>query len=177
MKKIMIIGSAGAGKSTLARKISDITGVKVFHLDRFLGKPGWISISREELKKDIGNIMKLESWIIDGNYSSTIEMRLEEADTVIFLDFPVWVCLWGAVKRRIVYANKSRPDITVGCDEKLDWEFIKWILTFPLKRRGNIHKALEDHSDGKHIYIFKSRKEANKFIEKIGKSYNAAFKS
>ena len=168
----MIVGSAGAGKSTLARKLNDIMGIKLFHLDRLFWKPGWECISREELEEKIRSIITLDLWIIDGNYSSTMEMRLKEADTIIFLDFPLWLCLWGVIKRRFMYEGKTRPDITEGCKEKLDWEFIKWILTFPFKKRKSIHEKIKKYSEGRNIFIFKNRKEVKEFIKMLSKDIN-----
>lgn len=172
MKKIMIVGSEGAGKSTLARKLNEIMGIKLFHLDRLFWKPDWECISKEELGAKIRSIITLESWIIDGNYSSTMEMRLKEADTIIFLDFPLWLCLWGVIKRKFMYEGKTRPDITEGCKEKLDWEFIKWILTFPLKKRKSIHEKIKKYSEGRNIFIFKNRKEVKEFIKMLSKDNN-----
>ncbi|SKC81959.1 DNA topology modulation protein [Maledivibacter halophilus] len=172
MKKIMIVGSAGAGKSTLARRLNEIIGIKLFHLDKLFWKPGWECISREELKEKIGSIITLDSWIIDGNYSSTMEMRLKEADTIIFLDFPLWLCLSGVIKRRFMYEGKTRPDITEGCKEKLDWEFIKWILTFPYKKRKTIHKKIKQYSEERNVFVFKNRKEVEEFISMVRKNSN-----
>lgn len=172
MKKIMIVGSAGAGKSTLARKLNEIIGIKLFHLDKLFWKPDWECISREELEEKIRSVITLDSWIIDGNYSSTMEMRLKEADTIIFLDFPLWLCLWGVIKRRFMYEGKIRPDITEGCKEKLDWEFIKWILTFPFKERKAIHEKINQYSKEKNVFIFKNRKEVKEFISMLSKKIN-----
>lgn len=172
MKKIMIVGSGGAGKSTFARKLNEIIGIRLFHLDRLFWKPGWECISREELEEKIRSIITLDSWIIDGNYSSTMEMRLKEADTIIFLDFPLWLCLWGVIKRRIMYERKIRPDITEGCKEKLDWEFIKWILIFPLKKRRAINEKIKQYCEGKNVFIFKNRKQVKEFISMLSKNNN-----
>lgn len=167
MKRIIIVGSPGAGKSTLSSRIHEIMDIDLFHLDKLFWKPGWVCISRKELKEKIRNLMELDSWIIDGNYGSTMEMRIKKADTIIFLDFPLWLCLWGIIKRRFMYAKKIRPDITEGCNEKLDFEFIIWVLTFPFKKRRDIHEKIKKYSRGKKVFIFKTRREVDEFINKL----------
>ena len=171
MEKIIILGSGGAGKSTLARKLSKIINIQVFHLDKIFWRPNWVSITQEELEGKIQDIIGLDSWIIDGNYSRTMDIRIKEADTIIFLDFPVWTCLWGITKRRHMYKNKTRPDMTEGCSEHLDWEFIKWVATFPLKQGKIIYEKLNKCSPNKKVIILKSRKQAGKFLEEIEKEY------
>ncbi|GAA0177506.1 DNA topology modulation protein [Clostridium sediminicola] len=167
MQKIMILGSGGAGKSTSARNLSKITGIKVFYMDKLFWKPGWVSIPRDELKEKLKSITKLDSWIIDGNYRSTIDVRLKEADTVIYLDFSTWLCLWGIVKRRFLYSRKMRPDITEGCKEKIDLEFFMWVLNFRRKNRKEILKMIRNNCEEKSVYIFKNRRELEKFVGEV----------
>ncbi|MBN4050761.1 MAG: AAA family ATPase [Alkaliphilus sp.] len=136
----------------------------MFHLDRLFWKAGWKSITREELKREITKVLALDSWIIDGNFGETMNMRIEAADTIIFLDFPVWLCLWNVVKRRIEYSGKTRPDMTEGCNEKIDLEFIMWIVSFPFKRRKANYEKLKSFAGEKNILIYRNRKEVGKFL-------------
>ena len=87
MQRIMIIGCPGSGKSTLARALGERLDLPVVHLDRLWWKPGWENVTQEEFDQRLGNALKLEQWIIDGNFSRTVETRLEKCDTVIYLDF------------------------------------------------------------------------------------------
>jgi adenylate kinase family enzyme len=172
LKKIIIIGSGGAGKSTLAREIGKITGIKVIHLDKLFWKPGWISLDKEEWEKTVENIVKGDSWIIDGNYMGTMEIRLSEADTVIYLDFPRVVCLCRAFERFVKYKRKTRPDIAEGCKEKMDIEFVKWIWTFPDKVRPEILRKLEESKKNKNIIILKSNQEVRNYLERLAEDFN-----
>ncbi|HUV85074.1 MAG TPA: DNA topology modulation protein [Methanosarcinales archaeon] len=169
MKKVIIIGSGGAGKSTLARKLSDITGIEIYHLDKLFWQPGWISITREELAGKIKEIVARDSWIIDGNYSSTMDMRMEAADTIIYLDFASIVCIWGILKRRIMYAGKKRPDITEGCNEKIDWEFFNWVLSFRRRNRKKLLAMLHKYAENRKVFILRSRREVDNLMNKLQK--------
>jgi adenylate kinase family enzyme len=167
MRKVVIIGSGGAGKSTLARKLSVITGIEIHHLDRLFWQPGWVSISKEELGEKVKAIISTDSWIIDGNFSGTMDLRMEAADTIIYLDFPSVVCLWSIMKRWFTYRNKTRPDMTEGCSEKIDWEFFNWVLTFRRRNRKMILGRLDKYSVGRKIIVLKSRSQVNSFISKL----------
>lgn len=169
MKKVIIIGSGGAGKSTLARKLSDITGIEIYHMDKLFWQPGWVSITREELADKIKEIVARDSWIIDGNYSSTMDIRMEAADTIIYLDFPSIVCLWGIFKRRIMYSGKKRPDITEGCNEKIDWEFFNWVLTYRRRNRKKLLVMLNKYAENRKVFILRSRSQVDNFANKLQK--------
>ncbi|MDF2890420.1 MAG: topology modulation protein [Clostridia bacterium] len=167
MKKILIIGSGGAGKSTLARKLGDITGIDIVHLDKIFWQPGWVSISREALADKIKAIIPGDSWIIDGNYSGTMELRMEAADAIIYLDFSTIVCLCGIFKRWMMYSGKKRPDITEGCNEKIDWAFFYWVLTYRRRNRKKLLAMLHKYAEGRKIVILKNRREVKNFVDKI----------
>ena len=120
MKKVIVIGCPGAGKSTFARKLRDKTGLPLYYLDMLWHKPDRTNVTREQFDTALSNIMENDEWIIDGNYIRTLEMRIRACDTVFFLDFPVDVCLSGA-KERI---GKKREDMP-WIEDKFDEEFEK----------------------------------------------------
>ena len=128
--KIAIIGYSGSGKSTLARKLAEQYNLPVLHFDRVQFRPNWEirpQASKEIMTKTFLDLH--DRWVIDGNYSKlSFERRMEEADVIIMLLFSRWNCLHRVTKRYLKYKNKTRPDMAQGCNEKLDWEFIKWIL-------------------------------------------------
>ncbi|WP_337019548.1 AAA family ATPase, partial [Oceanobacillus massiliensis] len=111
MKKIAIIGSGGSGKSTLARQLGARLHIPVHHLDALFWQPGWIPTEKEKFINEQQKIYQSDSWIIDGNYSSTMDHRLTQADTVIFLHYKTVRCLYGITKRRIQYRKSTRPDM------------------------------------------------------------------
>lgn len=167
MKKIVIIGSGGSGKSTLARQLGKKLKRKVYHLDALFWKPNWVGVPKEEQKKVQNDLVKEEEWIIDGNYGGTMEIRLNAADTIIFLDIPRTICVFRAFKRMLQYRNTTRPDMGEGCEERLSFEFIKWIWEYPNTKRPKILEILEQLSKDKEVIILKSPKDVQHFLEKV----------
>lgn len=167
MKKIAIIGSGGSGKSTLARRLGEFLKIEVFHLDALFWKPGWIGTSKDEQKLIQSELVEHENWIFDGNYSGTMDIRLNNADTIIFLDMPRTICAYRVMKRRLQYRNKTRPDMGEGCEEKLDLEFLKWVWEYPKTKKPVIMKKLESLSIEKEIIILTNPSEVERFLNRI----------
>lgn len=166
MEKVIIIGCGGAGKSTLARKLGKILNLKVYHLDAMYWKPGWEMTAKDEWKRLIKQVIEQDTWIMDGNYGSTMDMRAQAADTIIFLDYSTPRCLYGVFKRRIMYHGRTRPDMNEGCPERLDWDFIKWVAQYRSKKAPGIIVKLEEFRlQGKGIFHFTNPRETEKFIE------------
>lgn len=162
MLKVIIIGSPGAGKSTFARKLSDITGLPLYYLDMLWHRPDQTNISREEFDARLGQIIQTDTWIIDGNYQRTLEIRLKECDTVFLMDFPLEICLAGA-KSRI---GKKREDLP-WIESEFDEEFRQWIIDFPRTQLPEIYEMLKKYQEKTNIVIFKSRKEADDYLRTI----------
>jgi adenylate kinase family enzyme len=141
-QRILIIGSAGAGKSTLSRKLGELWNLPVVHLDALFWQPGWKPIPRPEFINQVKAEMTKSKWLIDGNYDSTLEMRAEYADLIIFLDFSRSLCLYRACKRAWTYRGTTRPDMGKDCLEKMDWEFMRWIWRFPKDAKPEIVETL-----------------------------------
>lgn len=158
-KKITIIGSPGAGKSTFARRLRDITGLPLFYLDMLWHKPDRTNISKEEFDRVLKELVKNDRWIIDGNYQRTLEIRLKACDTVYFLDYPIHICLEGAQSR----IGKEREDMP-WMETELDEEFRQYILDFPKEQLPRINLLLEAYKKEKDIVVFHSREEAAEYL-------------
>ena len=161
MKKAMIIGCPGSGKSTFARALAQKTCLPLYCLDLMYWNPDRTTKPKEEFRADLRETVALPEWIIDGNYNSTLELRLEACDTVIFLDYPLEVCLSGVEERR----GKPRPDMP-WVETEPDLEFIVFITKFNEESRPRIVELLEQYKN-KNIIIFTSRGEADEYLRRL----------
>lgn len=164
MKRILVIGSSGAGKSTFSRRLSKITGLPVIHLDTLFWNPGWVETPKDEWNKKVETALLGEEWIMDGNFSGTMEMRFKACDTAIFLDLPRAVCVYRILKRVATYQKGSRPDMAEGCGEKFDWEFIKWVWNYPKRSKPKVEELLKRFENEKNIIRLSSKKEIENFL-------------
>ena len=162
MRKAIIIGCPGSGKTTFAEKLQKKTNLPLYYLDAIWHKPDKTHISREEFDERIKEIFASSEWIIDGNYSRTIEMRLKECDSVFLFDLPTEVCLQGATER----IGKGRYDLP-WLETELDPEFAGFIKEFRGKSLPEIYNLLEKYENEKQIVIFKSREESDEYLKNI----------
>ncbi|MGF3104705.1 DNA topology modulation protein [Rossellomorea sp. DUT-2] len=167
MKKVVLIGSGGSGKSTLARQLGEKLKINVYHLDALFWKPNWVGVQRNEQEKVQNELVRNEEWIIDGNYGGTMEIRLNAADTIIFLDISRTICVYRAFKRMLIYRNTTRPDMGEGCEERFDLKFIKWIWNYPKTSRPEILNRLKQLPKDKQVIMLKSPKEVQLFLGKV----------
>ena len=166
MRKIAIVGSAGAGKSTLAQTLGSILNIEVIHLDRYFWQPGWKERPQEARIEILRGLVQEAKWIIEGTYFTTSDIRLKEADTIIFLDMPRFLCLWRVIRRRLEYSQhkRPRPDLPEGCSERLNWLYIVKVLIFPYIGRRTLARKFSEVAQGR-IIALHSQKEVEDFLE------------
>lgn len=170
----MIIGCGGAGKSTLARALSEKLQLPMVHLDREYWHPNWVESSKEEWAARMHELVSEDTWVLDGNYGGTMDIRLAVADTVIFLAYSRWVCTYGVLSRWWRNRGKTRSDMAEGCYEKMDWAFLRYVWHYNDTRKPGILKKLsiinENRPPDAHatVYVFKNRKEAEVFLKRLG---------
>ena len=157
MKKVLVIGCPGSGKSTFARRLRDAAGLPLYHLDLLWHRPDRTTVSRDEFDAALAEILQKDRWIIDGNFSRTLERRLAECDTVYLFDLPVEDCLAG-VEARIGTKREDMPWI----ETEFDPEFREFITHFPETRLPNIYALLEKHTDIA-LTVFHSRAECEAY--------------
>ena len=162
MQKVLVIGCSGAGKSTFARRLRDITGLPLYYLDRLWHKADRTHITREEFDRVLAEWLARPAWILDGDYSRTLPQRLEACDTVFFLDFPLEVCLAGVENRR----GAQRPDMP-WVEEELDAEFLQYILDFGQAQLPAIRAMLEPYRGRRQILTFRSRAGADAWLNAL----------
>ncbi len=166
MKRIMIIGCPGSGKSTLSKQLAMKLKLPLVHLDQIYWKSNWQPISNETFDELLLHEVRKDEWIIDGNYSRTISMRLEACDTIIYLDYHRMTCLFGVIKRVIKGYGKTREDMGENCPERLDPDFLRYVWTFNRSRRAD-YLDLLSHQQGKQVIIFRHRRAGTKFIRSL----------
>ncbi|MBE6606724.1 MAG: adenylate kinase [Ruminococcaceae bacterium] len=162
MKRIIVIGCPGSGKSTFSRALHNITGIALYHLDMMYWNADKTTVERSLFHNRLSDALEKDEWIIDGNYGSTMELRLAACDTVFFLDYPLDVCLDGIKER----CGKPRSDMP-WIETEEDVEFIEFIKNFNEKQRPHV-LALFDKYNDKNIIVFTSREQADEYLrEKI----------
>ncbi|MFO6421985.1 DNA topology modulation protein [Motilimonas sp. KMU-193] len=158
MKRIAVIGSGGSGKSTFSALLGKELNLPVYHLDQLYWKPNWVKTPKDDWLKIQQGLCESEHWIIDGNYQSTLDIRFEACDTVIFLDVNRYTCIYRALKR--ILLSRDRPDLAQGCDERFDIEFIKFLWEYPNNSKPVIMDKLKALASKKRVIIAKSGEQA-----------------
>ncbi len=161
-RRAIVIGSSGAGKSTFARKLRDITGLPLYYLDMLWHKSDRTNITREEFDIRLAEILQQERFIIDGNYYRTLEMRLARCDTVFFLNYPLELCLESVIGR----AGQKREDMP-WIEETPDPEFLQWIRDFHAATLPEMIGMLESRKDKVNVITFYSREEADAYLAEL----------
>lgn len=163
MKKVMVIGCPGSGKSTFSRALHEITGLPACHLDMLFWNADRTIVPKEIFRERLAEVIAQASWIMDGNHGSTMELRMQACDTVFFWDYPLDVCMNGITERR----GKERPDIPwVEPVDDVDEEFVEFVKNYNSENRAAVMALLEKYAD-REIFIFKSRDEADAFLKEL----------
>ena len=158
MKKVIVIGYPGSGKSTVSRALHNKTGIPLYHLDMMYWNADKTTVEKSVFLERLSVVLEKDEWIIDGNYGSTMELRMAACDTVFFLDYPLDVCLNGIKERR----GKPRSDMP-WIETEEDAEFIEFIKSYSEQQKPKVLELLEKYRD-KNIIIFKSREQADAFL-------------
>ena len=166
MKRILVIGCPGSGKSSFARELQRRLGIPLHHLDMMYWNADKTTVEKRVFLERLSAALERDEWIIDGNYSSTMELRMQKCDTVIFLDYPLEVCLGGISERR----GKARSDIPWIESEEYDKEFVDFVKNYESQSRPQVMNLLNKYSY-KNIFILKDRNDAKSFLDKILDAY------
>ncbi|MCR5704254.1 MAG: adenylate kinase [Eubacterium sp.] len=163
MNRIIVIGCPGSGKSTFSKALHKTAGIPLYHLDMMYWNEDRTTVQRDLFLRKLNEILEQERWIIDGNYESTMEMRIEKSDTIFFLDYPVEVCIEGIMSRR----GKERSDMPwVEKPDEIDEEFLEWVRNYNVESRPKVLELLAKNED-KEIIIFHSREEAKEYLKNV----------
>ena len=163
MQRVAVIGSGGAGKSTLARQMGERLGLEVIHLDQLFWNPGWEPTPADRWRAIQARLVEGERWVMDGNYGATLPIRVAAADTVVFVDLPRRVSIARAVLRS--WRSRGRDVQAFGCPERVDREFLVWMWRFPRDSRPIVLAALAEHAvDGTTVVTLRSRSDVARFL-------------
>lgn len=163
-KRIMIIGSAGSGKSTFARELTKITKLPLTHLDIHFWNDGWVQSPKDEFYAWQAELIKDDEWIIDGNYGGSMELRLERVDTIINFKLSKLVCAASYLKR--IVTGRKRADMPKGCGEYLDWGFLHYIWNFPKNSVVRNEEKIKRHPHVK-LIEFATRRQSKKYLKEL----------
>lgn len=167
MKRVMIIGQPGSGKSTLARAIGDKTGLPVVHVDQIHWMSGWVERDKPAKIALAMEAQNRDTWIFEGGLGGTKEHRLSRADTLINLDFPLWLRAWRVFKRTFVNYGKSRPDLPDGCPEQFSLEFWKWIWDTSRKNRDANLRWMAKAGPDVIVHHLRSAREVRAYLQHL----------
>ena len=144
----------------------------MIHLDRHYWRAGWVEPEKDVWRTQVEGLLKGDSWIIDGNYSGTMDLRLAHCDTTIFLDFPRHLCTWRVLKRAFHYRGRSRPDLAEGCLEQIDLPFIKWTWNYPTRSRPKVLERLARVRTSARIVTLNTNRDVEEFLASLRSNGN-----
>jgi adenylate kinase family enzyme len=155
MRRILVIGSPGAGKSTLATRLAAARALPLHHLDLHHWKPGWVYRDPADARERVRAIAETPDWVMDGNFAETFDIRMPRADTLIWLDYPRSTCLRRILLRSIKDHGKRKPDLPDGCPEKIDIGVLRFAWKFPAESTPQNLAAIARY--GAHLRVFRLR--------------------
>jgi adenylate kinase family enzyme len=145
MNRVLVIGPCGAGKSTLSTELGRRLNLPVFHMDQLNWNPGWVESGKDEIRDKLAGIVATDRWLIDGTYGGTLGERLVRADAVVYLDYPIRLCVARLLRRIWTYRGRTRPDMTEGCPERFDLAFLIYLLRWNSGPRLRMEGKLTGH--------------------------------
>lgn len=164
MRRVLIVGNSGGGKSTLARRLGERLGLPVVHLDILFWKPGWVESEDAPFREAVAAALAGPAWICDGNFGSSWDLRMPLSDTIVWIDQPRALCLARAIWRMITYRKGGRPDIAEGCPETLDFAFYRFIWTYDRKVKPKLEAALATHGAHARVVRLRNDREIASFL-------------
>jgi adenylate kinase family enzyme len=182
MQRVLVMGSSGSGKSTFARRLSDMTGIPFVSLDALFWKPGWIKSDTAEFRGRLTEVALQPRWIMDGNFPShLVELRRDVCDTVIWFDLPRWNCMFGIMKRIAGSYGQVRPEMAEGCPEmaegcpeKIDFEFFRNVWTYRRQQRPKLLDYFQGLRADQSLVCFTNRTQANDYLKEVARKQNRA---
>ncbi|MBN8237371.1 topology modulation protein [Halobacillus kuroshimensis] len=173
MKRVMILGvSSGVGKSTLAREMGKRLDLPVYHLDALHWEPGWKEADPDVFAARQKAVTAGDEWIIEGNYRPTYNIRAARADTIVYVELPLRVCLYRVLRRWWQFRGRSRPDLGAGCEERLDYGFLSFVVTTYRRRKKEMQERLlkfQLENPSREVIQLKNKREIHAFLDDVSR--------
>jgi adenylate kinase family enzyme len=163
IQRVLVIGCGGAGKTEFSLRLAEKLKLPLVHLDRYYWNAGWIPSDDPAWEERVRSIIAGQQWILDGNYASTLALRLQRADTVIFLDYPTITCVAGIIRRLFTAHGRGRDDMAQDCEERFDVGFLRYVFTFRRYQRQKVLSCLADFKGS--VTMLRSRKDAKHLLQ------------
>jgi adenylate kinase family enzyme len=170
--RIVIIGCGGSGKSRLAGALGDMLGITPVHLDGLYYDRDWKPLDKEQFAALQRDLVARARWIIDGNYASSLPIRLEVADTVVFLDLPAWACLWGIIRRRLRHGGGQHD--AIGVYDRITWNFVRYIAGYRKQMAPRVRQLIVGHAGDAQVVVLRSRRAARRYLATVAARSAAA---
>ena len=164
-KRILVLGPSGAGKTTFSTRLGRILQLQTIHLDAHFWKPGWIATTQTEWREMVLSLVREPSWVMDGTYESTLDLRIPAADTVILVDVSRWICLWRVLKRKATWNDERRPDAPAG--QKLDRAFLRYIWQYPAVTQPVVLDCVQRYGPEKTLIQLQGSRELQQFLRQV----------
>jgi adenylate kinase family enzyme len=168
MRRVLVVGCAGAGKTTFARRLAKKLALPVIHLDFHFWRPNWQAPERETWREQVVALAAQPEWVMDGNYSNTYDIRMPRADSLLWLDYPRRVCMRRVVMRMIKGYGRTRADLPQDCPERFDLEFLRFVWSFPRAHRPHIVNGIATYGSRLRIATFNRDRDAEEFLASLG---------
>lgn len=165
MRRVAIIGCGGSGKTTIGRRLAAAIGTQVTHLDAIYYDDEWNTLPQDKFAAVQEELVAAETWVIDGNYASTLPIRLRRATHVIFLDLPAITCLWGILQRRWRYRGGQHDQ--AGVFDRITWGFIRYIWSYRRDMAPRVRALIAEHAGHAQVHIVRSRRAANQLASEL----------
>jgi adenylate kinase family enzyme len=170
MRRVLLVGCGGAGKSTLARRLGETLALPVIHLDSHFWRPGWQPPEHQTWREQLTALAAQPAWVMDGNYSNTFDIRMPRADSVVWLDYSRAICMRRVLMRIVKGYGRTRPDLAEGCPEQLDLEFLRFVWDFPRQHRPRIPAGIAQFGTHLRVTRLLDDRDAENFLAALGTS-------
>lgn len=168
MERVAIVGCVGSGKSYVARELGRLLDLPVTHMDAVYFDNQWNPLPMERFEAVQRELVAAPRWVIDGNYNSTVQVRLEAADTVVFMDLPTHVCLWGILSRQLRH-GRGQNDRN-GVYNRITPDVVRYVLGYRRKMRPRVLAKIDRHASGARVIALTSRRQARRFLRQVASS-------